>query len=213
MELRTLGRTGVQVSRFGLGTMVLGAWGNTDHDDCVRLINRAIDAGINLSTPPTSTRSGRARRSSARRSPAGGTTVVLATKFHNAMTPDPNHRGNSRRWINRAVEDSLRRLGTDHIDLYQVHRPDPDDRHLGDDRRAHRPRARRQDRRVGNVDLPRRRPRRGVLERRPPSRGGAAQRAAAVLDHVPRHRGRRAAGLSSTRHRRHRLEPARRADG
>ena len=67
MELRTLGRTGVKVSRFGLGTMVLGVWGNTDHDDCIRLINGGVDAGINLIDLPTCTCTARARRSSGRR--------------------------------------------------------------------------------------------------------------------------------------------------
>jgi aryl-alcohol dehydrogenase (NADP+) len=125
MELQTLGRTGVQVSRFGLGTMVLGAWGNTDHASCIRIVHRALDAGINLvdtadvyAFGESETIVGEALRD--RRDE-----VVLATKFHNAMDDDPNHRGNSRRWIVRAVDDSLRRLGTDRIDLYQIHRPDP----------------------------------------------------------------------------------------
>jgi len=126
MEFRTLGRTGVQVSRFGLGTMVLGAWGNTDHDDCIRLINRAVDGGINLIDTADVYAYGESEEivgqalAGRRRDD-----VVLATKFHNAMDDDPNHRGNSRRWINTAVDDSLRRLRTDHIDLYQIHRPDP----------------------------------------------------------------------------------------
>ena len=125
MELRPLGRTGVRVSRFGLGTMVLGAWGNTDRASCARIVNRALDAGINLvdtadvyAFGESETIVGEALRD--RRDD-----VVLATKFHNAMNDDPNHRGNSRRWIVRAVDDSLRRLGTDRIDLYQIHRPDP----------------------------------------------------------------------------------------
>ena len=125
MELRTLGRTGIQVSRLGLGTMVLGAWGNTDHDDCTRLINRAVDAGINLIDTADVYAFGESEEIVGKALAGRRDEVVLATKFHNAMDADPNHRGNSRRWINRAVEDSLRRLQTDHIDLYQVHRPDP----------------------------------------------------------------------------------------
>jgi aryl-alcohol dehydrogenase-like predicted oxidoreductase len=126
MELRTLGRTGVKVSRFGLGTMVLGAWGNTDHDDCVRLINRAVDGGINFIDTADVYAFGESeeivgKAIAGRRRDE----VVLATKFHNGMSDDPNHRGNSRRWIRTAVEDSLRRLKTDYIDLYQIHRPDP----------------------------------------------------------------------------------------
>jgi len=120
MEFRTLGRTGVQVSRFGLGTMVLGAWGNTDHDDCIRLINRAVDGGINLIDTADVYAYGESEEivgqalAGRRRDD-----VVLATKFHNAMDDDPNHRGNSRRWISTAVEDSLRRLRTDHADYFE----------------------------------------------------------------------------------------------
>ena len=125
MKLRTLGRTGVQVSRFGLGTMVLGAWGNADHDDCVTLINRAIDAGINLIDTADVYAFGESEEIVGKALVGRRDEVVLATKFHNAMTDEPNHRGNSRRWIRTAVEDSLRRLQTDHIDLYQIHRPDP----------------------------------------------------------------------------------------
>lgn len=125
MELRGLGRTGVRVSRFGLGTMVLGAWGHTDHDDCVRLINRAIDAGINLIDTADVYAFGESEEIVGKALAGRRDEIVLATKFHNAMDDDANHRGNSRRWIRVAVENSLRRLQTDHIDLYQIHRPDP----------------------------------------------------------------------------------------
>jgi aryl-alcohol dehydrogenase-like predicted oxidoreductase len=130
MELRTLGRTGVQVAPIGLGTMVLGAWGNTDHDACVRIIHRALDAGIDLVDTADVYAFGESEEIVGKAIAGRRDEVVLATKFHNGM-PDaggafgPNRRGNSRRWIRRAVEDSLRRLGADHIDLYQVHRPDP----------------------------------------------------------------------------------------
>ena len=128
MEIRSLGRTGIQVGRLGLGTMVLGAWGNQDVDECHRIINRAIDGGVNLID--TADVYGNGENEGLVGDALGDRRdeVVLCTKFHNPvnMDPDPNRRGNSRRWIRTAVEDSLRRLGTDRIDLYQVHRPDPD---------------------------------------------------------------------------------------
>jgi aryl-alcohol dehydrogenase (NADP+) len=128
MEHRRLGGSGVKVSRFGLGTMVLGAWGNTDLAACRRIIHRALDAGVNL--VDTADVYGNGENESIVGAALVGRRddVVLGTKFHHPVggDTDPNRRGNSRRWIMTAVEDSLRRLGTDHIDLYQVHRPDPD---------------------------------------------------------------------------------------
>jgi len=125
MEYRTLGRTGVTVSAYCLGTMMLGRGGNPDHDECIRIVHRSLDAGINfVDTADVYSRTeseeilGKAlvgRRDD----------VVLATKFYNPIGHDPNRRGASRRWITRAVEESLQRLGTDSIDLYQLHRPDP----------------------------------------------------------------------------------------
>jgi aryl-alcohol dehydrogenase-like predicted oxidoreductase len=127
MEYRSLGGTGVQVSTMCLGTMMFGTWGNDDADDCARIIHRAIDGGINFIDTADVYSEGRseeivgaALRGSARDD------IVLATKFHGPMGPGRNQRGNSRLWIMRSVEDSLRRLGTDHIDLYQVHRPEPE---------------------------------------------------------------------------------------
>jgi aryl-alcohol dehydrogenase (NADP+) len=125
VEYRVLGRTGVHVSRFGLGTMVLGAWGNTDHDSCARIIHRALDGGVNLVDTADVYAFGESEEIVGAALKGRREDVVLATKFHNQMGPDMNQRGNSRRWINRAVDDSLRRLHTDWIDLYQVHRPDP----------------------------------------------------------------------------------------
>jgi aryl-alcohol dehydrogenase-like predicted oxidoreductase len=125
MDYRTLGRTGVQVSPLCLGAMMFGDWGNTDHDDSVRIIHRALDAGINFidtadvySRGESETIVGKAL--------AGGRrdNVVLATKVHGTMGDDPNQFGNSRRWIVREVEASLKRLNTDWIDLYQIHRPE-----------------------------------------------------------------------------------------
>jgi aryl-alcohol dehydrogenase-like predicted oxidoreductase len=126
MKLRPLGRTGVQVSEFCLGAMMFGAWGNPDHDESIRIIHAALDAGINFIDTADVYGAGESEEIVGK-ALAGGRRddVVLATKFHNAMGEDPNRRGNSRRWIMRAAEDSLRRLNTDWIDLYQVHRPDP----------------------------------------------------------------------------------------
>jgi aryl-alcohol dehydrogenase-like predicted oxidoreductase len=127
VEHRPLGRTGVSVSKFCLGAMMFGAWGNPDHAESVRIIHTALDAGVNFIDTADVYGQGESEEIVAKALADGRRDdVVLATKFHNAMGEDPNQRGNSRRWIMRAVEDSLRRLGTDWIDLYQVHRPDPE---------------------------------------------------------------------------------------
>jgi aryl-alcohol dehydrogenase-like predicted oxidoreductase len=132
MDLRTLGRTGVKVSPLCLGAMMFGSWGNPDHDDSIRIIHRALDAGINFIDTADVYSRGESEQIVAK-ALAGGRRddVVLATKVHGEMGDDPNQRGNSRRWIMRAVEDSLRRLKTDWIDLYQIHRPS-DDTDIGD---------------------------------------------------------------------------------
>jgi aryl-alcohol dehydrogenase-like predicted oxidoreductase len=127
MKMRLLGRTGITVSPLCLGAMMFGAWGNPDHDESIRIIHRALDGGINFIDTADVYSSGESERIVGK-ALAGGRRehVVLATKVHAAMGEDPNQRGNSRRWITRAVEDSLRRLGTDWIDLYQIHRPEPE---------------------------------------------------------------------------------------
>ena len=125
MRHRSLGTTGVRVSNLCLGAMMFGAMGNRDHDDCVAIIHAALDAGINFIDTADVYSAGESEEIVGKALAGRRDDVVLATKFHGAMGDDPNHRGNSRRWIVREVEDSLRRLGTDHIDLYQVHRPDP----------------------------------------------------------------------------------------
>lgn len=125
MQLRSLGTTGVKVSRFGLGTLMLGAWGNPDRTECTRIVHRALDAGINLVDTADVYAGGESEEIVGAALQGRRDAVILATKFHNPMGEDPNRRGNSRRWIVRAVDDSLRRLQTDWIDLYQVHRPDP----------------------------------------------------------------------------------------
>jgi aryl-alcohol dehydrogenase-like predicted oxidoreductase len=124
MEYRTLGRTGVQVSKLCLGTMMFGAWGNTDHDDSIRIIHGAFDAGINFVDTADVYSAGESEKIVGRALKGRRDDVVLATKFFMPMSEDPNQRGGSRRWIITEVENSLRRLGTDWIDLYQVHRPD-----------------------------------------------------------------------------------------
>src|SRR5919205_2584605 len=125
MDYRALGRTGVQVSSLCLGTMMFGAWGNTDHDDSVRIIHRALDAGVNFVDTADVYSAGESEGILGKALKGRRDDVVLATKFFMPMGEDANMRGGSRRWIVRAVEDTLRRLGTDHIDLYQVHRPEP----------------------------------------------------------------------------------------
>jgi aryl-alcohol dehydrogenase-like predicted oxidoreductase len=126
MRSRSLGSTGVKVSPLCLGAMMFGPMGNRDEDDCVRIIHRALDAGINFLDTADVYSAGVSEQIVGKALAGRRDEVVLATKFHGQMGDDPNHRGNSRRWIVRAVEASLQRLGTDHIDLYQVHRPEPD---------------------------------------------------------------------------------------
>jgi len=124
MNYRPLGRTGIHVSPFALGTMMFSSFGNGDQAEVDRMVSRALDAGINfIDTADAYAESeemvGRALRG--RRD-----AVVLAAKFARPIDHDPNHRGGSRRWIVTAVENSLRKLQTDHLDVYQMHRPDPD---------------------------------------------------------------------------------------
>src|SRR3954469_16712093 len=126
MRYRELGRTGVEVSTQCLGAMMLGAMGNADHDDGVRLVHRALDAGINFIDTADVYSGGESEEIVGKALKGRRDDVVLATKVWGPMGEDPNRRGISRRWIITEVENSLRRLGTDHIDLYQVHRPVPD---------------------------------------------------------------------------------------
>ena len=127
MRYRAFGRTGVHVSNLCLGAMMFGQWGNPDHDESIAVIHAALDAGINFidtadvySAGESEEIVGKALAGSRRDG------VVLATKVHGTMGKDPNMFGNSRRWIIREVENSLRRLQTDWIDLYQIHRPETD---------------------------------------------------------------------------------------
>src|SRR5256885_12510612 len=125
MEYRVIGGTGMRVSTHCLGTMMFGEWGNQDHDDAARVVNAAIDGGINFVDTADVYAGGESEEIVGKALRGRRDDVVLATKFHGPMGDDRNRRGNSRRWIVRAVEDSLRRLGTEWIDLYQVHRPEP----------------------------------------------------------------------------------------
>jgi len=127
IERRKLGSTGISVSPLCLGAMMFGAYGNTDHDDSIAIIHRALDAGINFIDTADVYSRGESEEIVGK-ALAGGRRehVVLATKAHGSMGEDPNQFGNSRRWIAQEVENSLRRLKTDWIDLYQIHRPEPD---------------------------------------------------------------------------------------
>src|SRR3984957_2341070 len=126
MRYRTLGRTGIKVSTYALGAMMFGAGGNPDHEDSVRIIHKALDAGINfLDTADVYSR-GESEEIVGKALKGRRNDIVLATKAFGSMGDDPNHQGGSRRWLVREVEASLRRLQTDHIDLYQIHRPSPE---------------------------------------------------------------------------------------
>jgi aryl-alcohol dehydrogenase-like predicted oxidoreductase len=126
MKYRTLGKTGIKVTPFCLGAMMFGATGNPDHDDSIRIIHKALDAGINFIDTADRYSRGESEEIVGEALKGRRDSVVLATKVHGPMGEDPNQQGNSRRWIMQAVEASLRRLQTDHIDLYQIHRPAPD---------------------------------------------------------------------------------------
>jgi aryl-alcohol dehydrogenase-like predicted oxidoreductase len=125
MNRRILGGTGISVSEFALGTMMFGAMGNTDHDESIAMIHTALDAGINFVDTADVYSLGESEVIVGKALKGRRDEIVLATKFSLPMGADPNQSGGSPRWIKRAVEDSLRRLDTDYIDLYQMHRRDP----------------------------------------------------------------------------------------
>jgi aryl-alcohol dehydrogenase-like predicted oxidoreductase len=126
MRYRPLGGTGMRVSTYCLGTMMFGAVGNADHDECVRIVHTALDSGINFVDTADMYSDGESEVIVGKALATRRDEVILATKGHFPMGEGINRSGNSRRWLRTAVEDSLRRLKTDWIDLYQVHRPDPD---------------------------------------------------------------------------------------
>jgi aryl-alcohol dehydrogenase-like predicted oxidoreductase len=125
VKRRILGRTGLSVSDLALGTMMFGALGNTDHEESIRVIHAALDAGINFVDTADVYADGESEEIVGKALKGRRDDVVLSTKFSRPMGSDDNHRGGSRRWITRAVEDSLRRLETDYIDVYFMHRHDP----------------------------------------------------------------------------------------
>ena len=125
MQYRTLGRTGIKVSPYGLGALMFATQvGNSDPEDSIRIIHKALDSGINLID--TADAYGDSEEIVGRALKGRREHVVLTTKVSRPMGADPNQRGASRRWIMTAIENSLRRLQTDHIDVYQIHRPDPE---------------------------------------------------------------------------------------
>jgi aryl-alcohol dehydrogenase-like predicted oxidoreductase len=126
MQYRSLGRTGIKVSPYCLGAMMFGGIGNPDHDDSIRIIHKALDFGINFIDTADRYSAGESEEIVGKALKGRRDKIVLATKVHGSMGDDTNMQGTSRRWITRAVEDSLRRLQTDYIDLYQIHRPSPD---------------------------------------------------------------------------------------
>jgi aryl-alcohol dehydrogenase-like predicted oxidoreductase len=124
MRYRVLGGTGIEVSVHCLGTMMFGAIGNADHDECIRIIHAALDRGINFVDTADMYSAGESEEIVGKALRGRRDDVVLATKVHFRMGEGPNRSGNSRRWILKEVEESLKRLNTDWIDLYQIHRPD-----------------------------------------------------------------------------------------
>lgn len=126
MNYRSLGETGIKVSAYCLGSMMFGKGGNPDHDECIRMIHKSLDAGINYIDTADAYNHGESEEIVGKALKGRRDSVVIGTKVFHPMGDDPNRRGASRRWITCAVEESLRRLQTDYLDLYQLHRPAPD---------------------------------------------------------------------------------------
>jgi aryl-alcohol dehydrogenase-like predicted oxidoreductase len=126
MQYRALGRTGIKVSPYCLGAMMFGAGGNPDHDDCIRIIHKALDFGISSIDTADRYSAGESEEIVGKALKGRRDKIVLATKVYGPMGDDPNQQGTSRRWIMQEGDNSLRRLQTDYIDLYQIHRPAPD---------------------------------------------------------------------------------------
>jgi aryl-alcohol dehydrogenase-like predicted oxidoreductase len=126
MQYRALGRTGIKVSPYCMGAMMFGKLANADHDDAAQIIHKALDFGINFVDTADGYSMGESEEIVGKALKGRRDRVILATKVHRPMGDDPNQRGNSRRWLMQAVDGSLRRLQTDYIDLYQIHRPAPD---------------------------------------------------------------------------------------
>ena len=126
MQYRQLGTGGIEVSALALGTMMFGKWGKPDESACKQMVDAALAAGVTLFDTADIYDFGVSEEILGRALAGRRDSIVLATKVGNAMSDDPLQRGLSRRWILQSCDASLRRLGTDHIDLYQMHRPDPD---------------------------------------------------------------------------------------
>ena len=210
MEYRNLGRTGVKVSPLCLGAMMFGAWGEPDHDKSIRIIHTALDAGINFVDTADVYSQGENEEIVGKALKGRRDDIVLATKFHGQMGDEINHQGNSRRWIIQEVENSLRRLDTDYIDLYQVHRPARGHRRRGDAVGADGPRPRGQDPLLRLLDVPGVADRRGAVGGARARPGALQDRAAAVQHPGARDRGRRPPHRAAPRHGRDPVEPARR---
>ena len=192
MQHRTLGRTGIKVSPYALGALALGtSIGNPDHDDSARIIHKALDAGINFID--TSDAYGESELAVGKALKGRRDSVVLATKFSRPIGNDPNHQGASRRWIMTAVENSLRRLQTDYIDLYQLHRPDPSTDIEETLSALSEPDPQRESPCGRHVRDARVRHYRSPVGRRAARPGTVPHRSAALLDPQPRHRTRGAA--------------------
>jgi aryl-alcohol dehydrogenase-like predicted oxidoreductase len=125
MQYRTLGRTGVQVSSLALGAMNFGTMGRTTTDDVTGIVDAALEAGINLIDTADIYSGGESEEMVGKAIAGRRDDIVLATKAGLPMGDERNHRGSSRRWLVTELDNSLRRLGVDHVDLYQVHRWDP----------------------------------------------------------------------------------------
>ena len=185
MNIRTLGLTGIQVSTYCLGAMMFGSVGNSDHDDCIRIIHAALDHGINFVDTADMYSEGESEEIVGTALKGRRDEIVLATKVHFQMGDGPNRSGNSRRWIMAEVEESLRRLQTDWIDLYQIHRPDVST-DIEETLSALTDLVGRQDPRFRLLDLPRRGDRPGRPRGRAPRPDALPQRAAALLHAGPR---------------------------
>ncbi|MGI5135254.1 MULTISPECIES: aldo/keto reductase [unclassified Streptomyces] len=125
MQYRTLGRTGVQVSALALGAMNFGKIGRTTQDEATAVVDAALEAGINVIDTADMYSGGESEEMVGKAIAGRRDDIVLATKAGLPMSDEPNHQGSSRRWLVTELDNSLRRLGVDHVDLYQIHRWDP----------------------------------------------------------------------------------------
>ncbi|WP_236792691.1 aldo/keto reductase [Amycolatopsis sp. GM8] len=125
MRYRTLGRTGIQVSTLALGAMNFGPIGHTTQDEATAIVDAALEAGINVVDTADMYGDGESEQMVGRAIAGRRDDIVLATKATMPIGDERNHQGSSRRWLVTALENSLRRLGVDHVDLYQMHRWDP----------------------------------------------------------------------------------------